>query len=295
MAWYYDPRCMNLSLISMVNQTRPIDQTWVCHNWTRSNDGISKRWKNQWFLVPETQVRRCCFDRCTTFWEGPFLSWQILVLPTKKAKGFGLKKNSTLKGMTCTGRISIYNMLFEITVNSHQPYQQNTAVFWRLKFPILKYVTWQVRVAGQWKQRKFLQMNQSVETFWRSKNPENHQWSFLVPLIWVIICYLPPIREPETAIENSYINRWRRWRVPEQKDSLKKSIMAGESTVVGGHQTSWNVLMMPTHGGFDGSGFRPVDGFPSMEGIESNPVCTKWLRGRGTKTKNNTRQKFKVS
>ena len=29
--------------------------------------------------------------------------------------------------------------------------------------------------------------------------------------------------------------------------------MAGESTV-GGHQTSWNVFTMPTHGGFDGSG-----------------------------------------
>lgn len=38
--------------------------------------------------------------------------------------------------------------------------------------------------------------------------------------------------------------------------------MAGESTVVGGHQTSSNVFTMPTHGGFDG--FRPVDGFPSF-------------------------------
>ena len=61
--------------------------------------------------------------------------------------------------------------------------------------------------------------------------------------------------------------------------------MAGESTVVGGHQTSWNVLMMPTHGGFWWVRLRPVDGFPSMEGIESNPVCIKMTPRTGNQNK----------
>ena len=178
---------MNISLISMVNQIR--------FHWSNLSlmagpkVGISGRPpKKKWGFWFHTQVPWCpwCFDRYTTFWESPFLSWQILFFQ-QKTQGFWAqyvqqKRHDVYRRISTT---FCWN-----NGHSHQPYQQNTAVrivrvfcvktevsAWRLKFPILKYVTWQTG-GWQWKTPKSADESIGCNFFGGRKPGENHQWSF---------------------------------------------------------------------------------------------------------------------